>query len=479
MVEKEFNFASVTMEKTLSISAPDCFPLSELSPEQALLCLQDLSAVTFLDSSGNQAGMGRYSFLMADPFATLIYNKDGLFWNDQLVQENPWSFFKEKWHAYTFEGPEDGPPFRGGAAGAIDYEMNHTLDLPGPPPEDDWDIPYMQIHFYDLVVVFDHLEDSANLYSSGFPETDQLARSEKAKRRATEWIKRFSRQASLPEENESLASGWRSNFTVETFEQAVDKVRAYIRAGDIFQANIAQCFTTDLPPDFKALSYYIKLRTINPAPFSAYLQYEGYTVASASPERFIAVANGQVETRPIKGTRPRSQNMAEDQSLAGALQTSAKDLAENTMIVDLLRNDLSKVCVPGSVKVPVLCGLESYANVHHLVSIVQGTLDADFDAVDALRHAFPGGSITGAPKKRSMEIIRELEKIPRHLYCGSIGYWGFDGRMDTNIAIRTVLFKPGKTRFQVGGGITWLSDPAEEYAETLTKAQRLFKSFEV
>ena len=251
----------------------------------------------------------------------------------------------------------------------------------------------------------------------------------------------------------------------------------YILAGDIFQANIAQRLSATLPADFDAWAFYRRLRAMNPATFAAFLDYGPLKIASSSPERFAQVYDGRVETRPIKGTIRRSADPDEDKRLAETLLASEKDRAENVMIVDLLRNDLSRVCKPHTVHVPALNGLESYATVHHLVSVVSGELRDGLDVVDLIGAAFPGGSITGAPKIRAMEIITELEGVERGVYCGSIGYLGFDGASDTNIAIRTVSFVGGEALVFGGGGITALSDPADEYDETIVKASRVLEAF--
>jgi para-aminobenzoate synthetase component I len=253
----------------------------------------------------------------------------------------------------------------------------------------------------------------------------------------------------------------------------VARVVEYILAGDIFQANISQRFWGELPEGVDALALYRRLRRRNPAQFAALLDYGDITIASASPERFLSLDDGLVETRPIKGTRPRGDTPEEDARLAAELLGSEKDRAENVMIVDLLRNDLSRVCRDHSVLTPEICVLESYATVHHLVSTITGRLLPDSDAVDLLRATFPGGSITGAPKFRAMEIIAEIEPTRRGPYCGAIGWLGFDGSMDTSITIRTYCMKGRTVTFQAGGGITADSDPAAEYEETLAKARAL------
>jgi para-aminobenzoate synthetase component 1 len=260
------------------------------------------------------------------------------------------------------------------------------------------------------------------------------------------------------------------------FEAAVARTRELILAGDIFQANIAQRFSAPLPAGWDPLGIYAQLRAANPATFGAFVAGSDQTILSMSPERFLRLRGDRVETRPIKGTRPRSADPAEDRRLADELVASEKDRAENVMIVDLLRNDLSRVARPGTVEVPVLCGLETYASVHHLVSSVTAQLRTDADALDLLAACFPGGSVTGAPKIRAMEIIHALEPDRRGVYCGAIAHFGFDGGFDSNIAIRTLVCSGNEASLHAGGGITLLSDPAGEFEETLVKARRVFEA---
>jgi para-aminobenzoate synthetase component 1 len=267
-----------------------------------------------------------------------------------------------------------------------------------------------------------------------------------------------------------------SNFTRRRYAEAVQRILDYIRAGDCYQVNLAQRFSVAVGGDPWLL--YRRLRAVNPAPFSAYLATPWGEVLSCSPEQFLEVRGRCVQTKPIKGTRPRSPEPGEDAALRAALRASPKDRAENVMIVDLLRNDLGKSCAIGSVQVPKLCEVESFATVHHLVSTVTGTLAPGKDALDLLRGCFPGGSITGAPKRRAMEIIEELEPHRRGIYCGSIGYLGYDGSMDTNIAIRTLVISGGRARFWAGGGIVADSDWRSEYQETLDKAAAFFTALE-
>jgi para-aminobenzoate synthetase component 1 len=266
----------------------------------------------------------------------------------------------------------------------------------------------------------------------------------------------------------------RSNFTHEGYLEAVQKARDYIIAGDIFQVNLSQRFETDMPlPPYEL---YQRLRKINPAPFASYLNFDGVAVISASPERFLLLRGDHVETRPIKGTRPRGKDPAKDEALARELVNSFKDRAEHVMIVDLERNDIGRVCRFGTVRVSELMALEKYATVFHLTSTVEGKLHPGKNAIDLLKATLPGGSISGAPKVRAIEIIDELEPTRRSVYTGSIGYLSFDGDLDLNIVIRTILVKNGKAYFQVGGAVVYDSDPEAEYVETLDKARALIQA---
>jgi para-aminobenzoate synthetase component 1 len=322
-----------------------------------------------------------------------------------------------------------------------------------------------------LVLAFDHQAGRAWAISSGLPETG-AARATRAQTRLAWAIDLLGGPepplAPLPALPPPIP-----DIDRQTFEKMVARTVEYIYAGDIYQANISQRFRVALPEGYDCLALYARLRRDNPAPFAAYLRFGEVGVVSASPERFLQLQDGKVETRPIKGTRPRGRTPVEDRILAEALAASPKDRAENLMIVDLLRNDLSRVCRPHSVQVPSLFAVESFATVHHLVSTVTGTLAESRNAVDLLRATFPGGSITGAPKIRAMEIIAELERNRRGPYCGSIGYIGFDGAMDTSIVIRTIICAGGIASFQAGGGIVADSEPAAEYQETLDKARAL------
>ncbi|MGH6844409.1 MAG: aminodeoxychorismate synthase component I [Methylocella sp.] len=437
-------------------------------PAEAAHALRDLPFLTFLDSAMADRRLGHYSFVAADPFARLAAREAGKDWISRL---------KSMLAAYRTAPLPGLPPFQGGAAGLFSYELGRSLERLPKPALDTLAFPDLSLGLYDVVVAFDLIERRGFILSTGLPERGPAARDRRAIERGRWFEGRLRRGPVLAPAGNMPLDGWTSNFTRVSYERMVREVIERILSGDIFQANVAQRFEAPVPPDFDHFGFYRRLRRLNPAPFAAYLDHEDFVIASASPERFLKVEGDRVETRPIKGTRRRFADPVLDAWQARALTESRKDRAENVMIVDLLRNDLSKVCVPGSVQVPQLCGLETFASVHHLVSSVVGRLREGQGAADLLAAAFPGGSVTGAPKVRAMEIITEMEGHARGPYCGVIGYIGFDGTMDTSIVIRTASFRGGTCVVQAGGGIVTASDPAAEYDETLDKARAMFDAF--
>lgn len=448
------------------------------NPLSLFALFAEQSGALFLDSALLRKDCGHYSFIAIDPYLTLQSKNGCITLGEEIFFGDPFLVLAKQLQTFSQTNIPELPPFQGGVAGFFSYDLNQHLENLPRAPVDDVQFPDMALGFYDLVIGFDELEKRAWIFSNGFPEKDSAKQASRAKHRLTFLLNKLSSFESLTKIQPLGLSekNIQSNFTQATYQEAVQKVIEYILAGDIFEANISQRFQVKLPPYFDTFNLYRKLRELNPAPFAAYLNLANTVIASASPERFLLLKNQDIETRPIKGTRPRGRTVEEDASLANDLMMSEKDHAENVMIVDLMRNDLSRVCEDHSVKVPQLCGLESYATVHHLVSIVQGKLQSDLTAIDLLRATFPGGSITGAPKIRSMEIIAEMEPNVRGPYCGSIGYIGFNGDMDTSITIRTFAIKDNIATFQAGGAIVLDSDPLSEYQETLTKASALRKS---
>ena len=447
--------------------------IPSLDAIEAAARLAGLPGLAFLDSAMHHEILGRVSILAADPFARFRCRAGAPALDGAPVAGTPLEALRACLAPYR--GLADG--FPGGAIGYLAYDLGQSLERLDPPARRAGLTDDVAFNLYDTVLAIDHDSGACRLVACGLPEREEAARIARAEAR----LDRFEALLATPAESRTApvpTLAWRSNFTPQEYENAVEKVRDCIRAGDIYQANIAQRFEADLPPGFDGFVLYRRLRETNPATFGAYLAFEGLTVASSSPERFLKLAGREVETRPIKGTVRRVEDPAADARLATAHQADPKERAENIMIVDLLRNDLSRICAPGTVAVPVLCGLESYASVHHLVSVVTGRLREGLDAIDLIAATFPGGSITGAPKIRAMDIITEIEGDARELYCGAIGRLGFDGSLDTSIAIRTVFMDAHRAVLQAGGGITLLSDPAREYEETLTKAARVFAAFE-
>jgi len=478
----------------------DAAPLVEElvpTPDPLETCARfaDLPFLVLLDSTADPELLGRYSFLTADPYTAvrtkglLTQQLESGRWN--RVADDPLARVRELLAPYRADGVAGVPPFQGGAAGYVGYDWGAALERVPRARYDDLAVPDLLLGLYDWVIAWDHQAGRAWLISTGMPERGAPAARRAAARLAfvkervavgpngrglPERLRRFVAEGdparSAPSHPVPDIPGVRSNFTRAGYFDAVARVIEYIRAGDIFQANLSQ--RLEAPLVDTPLALYQRLRRRNPAPFAALLDFGDVIVASSSPERFLRVQpDGRVETRPIKGTRPRGVGPEHDAALALALAESAKDRAENVMIVDLLRNDLSRVCRPGTVRVPELFALEHYATVHHLVSTVVGDLAPGHDAVDLLRAAFPGGSITGAPKVRAMQIIAELEPTARGVYCGAIGYLSTSGALDSSIVIRTYLVRGHDVYFQVGGGIVADSDPEQEYRETLDKARGL------
>jgi para-aminobenzoate synthetase component 1 len=405
----------------------------------------------------------RYSFIALYPFLTLRSKND-----------DPFVELQQQLAMYPLEKHFDLPPFQGGAAGYFGYELYQHFEKIKLPAIDEMQFDDLVLGFYDLVIAYDHEVKRAWVFSSGYPELETDSRKARAKARLA-WLLRELQNVlplqPLPLLKKSVSIF--ANFSAEKYQAAVQRVIDYILAGDIFEANISQRFHAHLPDDLSSFELYRRLRALNPAPFAAYLHFDDVVIASASPERFLQLQDNKVEARPIKGTSARGATEADDNMLAAQLLASEKDRAENIMIVDLLRNDLSRVCEDHSVNVNELCQLESFTNVHHLVSAIVGKLQKGKSAVDLLRATFPGGSITGAPKIRAMEIITEIEGAPRGPYCGSVGYIGFNGDMDSSIIIRSYAIKNNIVTFQAGGAVVMDSNPLAEYEEVLTKSQAL------
>ncbi len=449
--------------------------------EQALQRFSKQPHCLFLDSAMRHAELGRYSFLTCDPIDYLEVAGDG---SDGLEE------LRQRLDSYSASTVAGLPPFQGGAAGLLSYDLCHSLERLPRAAFDEFQSPGLAIGIYDVVVAIDHTLDQAWIISHGFPECDGENRCRRAIVRANEfrsWLEQpvgevpvhqtgdcIERGALAPQFAVDETGQLTSSFTAEDYRDAVQRAIDYIHAGDVFQVNLAQRLLH--PAAGSVLDLYLRLRKRNPATFAAYFDLGNFQIASASPERFISVRDRQVEARPIKGTRPVIRRPEADLYAGDELRQSEKDRAENVMITDLLRNDISRVCRADSVHVTDLCRLEVYEYVQHLVSVVRGELADGKNSLDAVRATFPGGSVTGAPKVRAMEIIAELEPTARGPYCGSLGYIGFDGALDLSILIRTITAGRGWWQLPVGGGIIAQSDPVREYEETWHKAVGLIKA---
>ena len=454
------------------------------SPHQFFAKIESRDHAFFLDSGRSTGGLGAYSFIGFEPF--FIYRAPGGA-TDPLKELRgvlkKYSRAPQQTNTpgyVVLSGPaEIAPtlPFTGGAVGFFSYELCAQLEnIKRHRPDDLPAVPDCEFGFYDGIIAHEHATGRTWLVAN--PVATSTAAAILSRLRAAiespapplpQAGSRLGAPAGSPVSGQPVA-----NFDLASYTAAIARIKAYIASGDVYQVNLTQRFTTPLPCQSYAL--FQRLRERSPAPFAAYLSFGAVQVVSSSPERFITVRGRQVETRPIKGTRPRSADPATDARLAAELLASEKDRAELLMIVDLERNDLGRVCAYGSVQVEKLWQLESHPTVHHLVATVSGTLRPEIDVIDCVAACFPGGSITGAPKIRAMEIIDELEPHRRHLYTGAIGYIGFDGNADLNIAIRTLTCVGGQAYYHVGGGIVWDSDPSAEYQETLDKGRAMHEA---
>ena len=477
--------------------------LSSLSVETALQRLASLPGCLLLESvkpagaieqkSVVQKPFGRYSFAMADPFETVVV---------PVGDRHPLVAIEAMLEKYSAETIEGLPPMQGGVAGMFSYDLNRSFEKIDAAEHDEFELPAIVVGAYDVVIAWDHFENKTWLISQGFPETDPAAREKRAIERADFFEgllcgtdeKGANCPALVPEISPEISPSMLapqfscshptlkqlvSDFSADDYVEAVQKCIDYIVAGDVFQINLSQRLMHPITTD--SVTLYQRLRTCNPAPFSCYFDMAGISetntqIISASPERLVSVRDRTVETRPIKGTRPRTGQPMVDLREQERLLASQKDRAENTMIVDLMRNDLASVCEDDSICVTQLCQPEAYQSVLHLVSAVEGKLRAESSLCDLLAAIFPGGSITGAPKIRAMEIIAALEPTSRGAYCGSVGYLGFDGSADLNILIRTITASKGWWQVPVGGGVVVQSDPDAEHKETWTKAASMLQA---
>ncbi|MGI9274977.1 MAG: aminodeoxychorismate synthase component I [Endozoicomonas sp.] len=429
---------------------------------------------SFLDSCADSFNEqhSRYDIITSDPWAVVTVDGSGSITvnnrkTGQSTHHNGVSPFKvlSNLLSQMSEVQDTGLPFTGGALGYWGYELASLMEPAKIQPRE-MNTPLMSVGLYHWALISDHASQCTQLvFHPDMPASDReriLALLDQTPDRKQHTFR--------------LRHKFSGTITADEYRVAFSKIQDYILAGDCYEVNLTQEFTSSFEGDSWAA--YKKLRSISPAPYSAYLCYPDLQVLSHSPERFIRITDRHVETHPIKGTRPRGATPGEDKRNSEELLASEKDQAENLMIVDLLRNDLGKICKTGSIKVPRLFGLESYANVHHLVSTVTGELDKDHNVFDVMASAFPGGSITGAPKIRSMQIIRELETSARNVYCGAVGYISCNGHMDTSITIRTMVAYDNRLHCWGGGAIVADSDCEQEYQESVTKVRNLMSALE-
>lgn len=474
-------------------------------PEACLHRAGSLPWTLWLESQVSDPATGRWSFLGLDPFGVLRARGRTVEWihadGVERREERPLESLRRLLSAYRLQENAATPPFPGGAGGFLGYELGAVIEDVPTALYRDLDLPDMELGLYDLVIAWDRTSGRCWVTSTGHPAQGEAARERAARRLrlARAWVageteiapaltaqvaaegRKGNGLAPRPAVAEPRlpnlwvveeANGLRSTFSRSGYEEAIRRCVAYIRDGDVYQANLSQRFQAALPRP--SLLLRDRLAERNPAPFATLFVGSRCTLVGSSPERFLRLApDGRVETRPIKGTRPRGGSRERDAALGRELEESVKDRAENLMISDLLRNDLSRVCRPGSVTVEALFRRETFASVHHLVSVIRGRLEEGHDAVSLFGACFPGGSVTGAPKIRAMEIIAELEPVFRGPYCGATGYFGFDGSMDTSIVIRSFVVVDGIAYFHAGGAVVADSDPGAEYLETLDKAASL------
>ncbi|RZF79823.1 aminodeoxychorismate synthase component I [Pseudoalteromonas sp. CO325X] len=429
------------------------------SPCEVFAQLHHLKGAVFLDSASAAHVNSRFDILVIEPEATLSVEHNKVYLDGVELHQEVFAYMQQRLASLCTQSPAHDLPFSGGWLGYFGYDLGRTLERLPSLAADDIALAQMQLGLYLDALIYD--KAASQWYYIAQPTVDVEAR-----------LQRYLQPPAAANAGKfALTSDWASNMSQAQYADKFTKIQDYLRSGDCYQINLAQRFSATYQGcEWQA---YRRLRSHNSAPFSAFMRLPQGCILSISPERFIEVHHNQVESKPIKGTLPRSSDPKKDEALAAQLASSPKDRAENVMIVDLLRNDLGKVAKPGSVHVPSLFAIESFPAVHHLVSTVQSQLAEGKTALDQLKAAFPGGSITGAPKIRAMEIIEELEPHRRSAYCGSIGYISACGDMDTSITIRTLVAKDNTLHCWAGGGIVADSDVASEYQETYDKVNKI------
>ncbi len=443
--------------------------IPQITPSEICNLLSDKEYPFYLDSGQYFDRIGRFSFWGFEPVMLFSFKDNKITYNDfkekKVFKKYPFEFLKEIFHQIKTNDKNKTFPFQGGLVGFLSYELGKYTEYLPDTRDDDYNIPEYCFGLYDVIYVQDILKNK--FYIAGFNFNDNTSEKIKKFENALKNIKNIVNKV-------RIGNNLVSNFEKKDYKNAIKKAKEYIFAGDIYQVNLSQRFAADF--NGSAIDFYKYFRNLSPAPFGAFIDFKNFQILSNSPERYLFIKESYIETRPIKGTRPRGMTKEEDEKFITELKNSEKDKAEHLMIVDLERNDLGRIAKFNSVRVSEFEIIETYTNVHHMVSTVEAEIDAKYDIIDCIKNSYPGGSITGAPKIRSMEIIDELEPTYRSVYTGSIGYIGFNGDIDLNIAIRTAIIKDNKIYFQVGGGIVADSDPEAEYVETIVKAESFTKT---
>ena len=418
----------------------------------------------FLDSSKEDKVLSKYSFIGLNPYKKFVSKgRNVLIDNETYNDVDPFRMLEKLINTYKLDIQSD-IPFLSGAIGYFSYDIGRILEKLPDSSSEDFSIPDSMFIFFDNLIIFDL--HNRKTYITALGQLEEATSSILGIEKVLEDYKEGKEVSVVPSNNTFF-----SNFDKDEYEKSISLLKDYIRNGDVYIANMTRRIWCDNNED--SFKIYEKLRSCNKAPFSAYMNFKDFQIISSSPERFLSIIDGLVQTRPIKGTRPRGENQEDDEKNRNELINSEKDKSELLMIVDLERNDLSKVCKPNSVRVTELFKIEEYQTVFHLVANIEGKLKEGVSSVKCIKECFPGGSITGAPKIRAMEIIEELEKLKRNIYTGSIGYFDLRGNSDFNIVIRTIVKKDNKAYLGVGGGITWESIEEEEWFETIDKAKAL------
>jgi aminodeoxychorismate synthase component I len=454
-------------------------PLKELTPLTAFERIRGGRYSFLLESASGPMKTGRYSFIGTDPY--IIFKskgreikviRDG---KKTIIHDSPLKKLRELIGQFRIDRIDGLPPFIGGAIGILNYDFVHHFERLPRTTSDDLTLPEAHFIFIDTIIAFDHYSNKAWVITNPWVRNEDY---EGVMLRIEEIIERLLHLSpSFPHKWKKRPIEIKKEIKKNEYESMVRKAKEYIAAGDIFQANLSQRLSAEIG-DLDPWRLYRILRDINPSPFASFLEFDGYHIVSSSPERLLKVESDMVETRPIAGTRPRGKDPAGDREMRIELLLNEKERAEHIMLIDLERNDLGRVCDYGSIEVDELMVTEDYSHVIHIVSNIKGRLAKGKDCFDVIRAAFPGGTITGVPKVRCMEIIDELEPVSRGPYTGSIGYISFTGDMDLNIVIRTFVIKDGVAYVQAGAGIVADSDPEREYYETLYKAEALIKTIE-